>query len=210
MHPAEPFVLAYPFTGPWRVQNSPADRVPSHGTRLFATGFAIDFTPVDGNGRSAPIPVGSLFRREPPEHFVGFGRPVTAPAAGVVRAAHDGEPDHPAYRGFPSIRYAATQGRRVREGWPGLAGNHVIIESGGVFIALCHLQRGSICVRDGQVVGCGAPVGRCGNSGNSTEPHVHVQAMDSADPGHASAVPITFPGGLPRGGTVVEAGLREG
>ncbi|HKU03628.1 MAG TPA: M23 family metallopeptidase [Arthrobacter sp.] len=210
MHPAEPFVLAYPFTGPWRVQNSPADRVPSHGTRLFATGFAIDFTPVDGNGRSAPITVASLFRPEPPEHFVGFGRPVTAPVDGLVRAAHDGEPDHPAHRGFPSIRYAATQARRVQEGWLGLAGNHVIIESGGVFIALCHLQHGSVCVQGGQVIGRGAAVGRCGNSGNSTEPHVHVQAMDSPDPAHASAVPITFPGGLPPGGTVVEPGLRGG
>ncbi|MGN7201951.1 M23 family metallopeptidase [Arthrobacter sp. SAFR-044] len=205
MNPAGPVDLAYPFTGTWLVQNSPADRVPSHGTRLFATDLAIDFTPVDGNRHSAPITVASLFRPEPPDHFVGFGRTVTAPVAGLVRAAHDGEPDHPAYRGFPSIGYATAQARRVREGWPALAGNHVIIELGGVFIALCHLKRGSVCVQPGQVVECGEPLGRCGNSGNSTEPHVHVQAMDSADPGQASAIPISFPDGLPRNGTVVAA-----
>ncbi|MGO3279506.1 MAG: M23 family peptidase, partial [Brevibacterium aurantiacum] len=39
--------MDYPFTGRWLVQNSPANRVPSHGTRLFATSYAIDFVPVD-------------------------------------------------------------------------------------------------------------------------------------------------------------------
>jgi len=197
--------LEYPFSGPWLVQNSPADRVPSHGTRRFGTSYAIDFTPVDGNGRSAPITLASLFRPEPPESFVGFGRVVTAPVSGVVRTAHGGEPDHAAFRGFPSIGYAATQAGRMRQGWTGLAGNHVIIESEGVFIALCHLRRGSVRVRRGQLVECGEAVGSCGNSGNSTEPHLHVQAMDSPDPGHASAVPISFPGGLPRNGTIVTA-----
>lgn len=197
--------LAYPFAGHWLVQNSPANRVPSHGTWLFASGHAIDFTPVDRGGRSAPVTLAALFRPEPPDRFTGFGRAVTAPVSGVVRAAHDEEPDHHAYRGFPSLGYAATQRGRVRAGWAGLAGNHVIIETGGVFIALCHLQRGSICVQPGEVIECGAVVGRCGNSGNSTEPHLHVQAMDSADPPHAAAVPISFMGRLPRNGTLVSS-----
>jgi len=195
--------LQYPFTGSWRVQNSPADRVPSHGTPLLGTSYAIDFTPVDGNGRSARFTLASLFRSEPPEHFVGFGRTVTAPVSGMVRAAHDGEADHAAFRGFPSIGYAATQARRVREGWLGLAGNHVIVESAGLFVALCHLRQGSVRVRPGQRVECGEVVGACGNSGNSTEPHLHVQAMDSPNPQQASAVPVTFNGGLPRNGTVL-------
>ena len=43
--------LAYPFSGRWLVQNSPADRVPSHGTDLFGTSHAIDFVPLDASGR---------------------------------------------------------------------------------------------------------------------------------------------------------------
>ncbi len=35
-----------PCTGHWLVQNSPANRVPSHGTHAFATTYAIDFVPV--------------------------------------------------------------------------------------------------------------------------------------------------------------------
>lgn len=57
--------LAYPFEGRWLTQNSPANRVPSHGTTLMATSYAIDFVPVDEAGRTAPITVGSLLRPAP-------------------------------------------------------------------------------------------------------------------------------------------------
>src|SRR5690606_17908560 len=108
-----PVELAPPFSGRWLVQNSPADRVPSHGTHLFATTYAIDFVPVDEVGRSARLGLRGLVRPEPPQAFVGFGRPVLAPSDGVVAAVHDGEPDHDAYRGLPSVGYALTQGRRA-------------------------------------------------------------------------------------------------
>jgi hypothetical protein len=197
--------LAFPFRGRWLVQNSAADRVPSHGTRLFATAYAIDFVPVDERGRTAPVSLASILRPEPPERFPGFGRVLTAPAAGVVAAVHDRQPDHDAFRGLPSVTYALTQRRRVAEGWSELAGNHVIIEVGaGVFVALCHLQHHSIRATVGQVVDAGDELGRCGNSGNSTEPHVHVQAMTGLDAQHASAVPVTFGGRLPRSGEVVD------
>lgn len=198
--------LAYPFQGRWLVQNSPADRVPSHGTRLFATAYAIDFVPVDERGRSARVSLASIVRPEPPGLFPGFGRRLTAPAAGVVVAVHDGEPDHEAFRGLPSVRYALTQRRRAAaHGWPGSAGNHVIIElRTGEFVALCHLRRGSIRVSAGQSVAVGDELGQCGNSGNSTEPHVHVQAMDARDLHHATAIPISFQGGLPRNREVVD------
>ena len=198
--------LAYPFEGRWLTRNSPADRVPSHGTTLFATSFAIDFVPVDEAGRSAPITLGSLLRPEPPERFPGFGRPVLAPLDGVVAAVHEGEPDHPAFRGLPSVGYALTQHRRAAAGWVGLAGNFVMIEApGGVVVAVCHLQQGSVVVRQGQGVRSGEALGRCGNSGNSTEPHVHLQAVDRVDVARAGAVPITFGGRLPRNGEVVDA-----
>ena len=197
--------LEYPFTGRWLVQNSPANRVPSHGTALFATSYAIDFVPVNDAGRSAPITLGSLLRSERPERFPGFGRSVLAPVQGVVIAAHDVEPDHPAHRGFPSIGYALTQQRRAQAGWVALAGNHVFIESGGIVVALCHLVHGSVRVQPGQHVQVGDVLGQCGNSGNSTEPHVHVQAIDTADIARANAVRLTFNGLLPRNVDVIDA-----
>lgn len=197
--------LAYPFSGRWLVRNSPADRVPSHGTARFAASYAIDFVPVDDGGRTAPITFRSLVAPEDPARFPGFGRSVLAPADGTVVAVRDGEPDHPAYRGLPSIGYALTQGRRAAAGWPALAGNHVLIESDGVVVALCHLGRGSVEVEPGQRVAVGTVLGRCGNSGNSTEPHTHVQAIDDRDVERAAAVRLTFCGTQPRGGEIVEA-----
>lgn len=198
--------LEYPFTGRWLVQNSPADRVPSHGTALFATSYAIDFVPIGDNDRTAPITLGTWLRPESPTRFPGFGRPVLAPVEGVVLAAHDSEPDHDAYRGLPSIGYALTQPRRVVEGWVALAGNHVLIEHPAAVVALCHLQHGSCTVRVGERVRIGDALARCGNSGNSTEPHVHLQAMSAADPAHAQAVPLKLGGSLPRNGQVIDAG----
>ena len=198
--------LAYPFEGRWLTQNSPANRVPSHGTTLFATSFAIDFVPVDHGGRTAPITLTALFRPEPPERFPGFGRPIRAPVDGVVVARHDHEPDHPSFRGLPSVGYALTQRRRAAAGWVELAGNHVIVETrDGPVVAVCHLRRGSVEVQVGQRVGRGDTLGSCGNSGNSTEPHVHLQAMDRMDVLDAFAVPITFGGRLPRNGEIVDA-----
>jgi len=197
--------LEYPFTGRWSVRNSPANRVPSHGTEALASSFAIDFVPVDAAGRTAPFSLRSLVRPEPAGRFPGFGRPILSPAAGTVVGAQDSAPDHEAFRGLPSVSYALSQRRRAALGWTVLAGNHVLVETDGrVVVAVCHLQRDSVEVRVGDRVSAGRPLGRCGNSGNSTEPHVHVQAFDRHDVAHAEAVPITFLGGLPRNGEIVD------
>lgn len=198
-----PLDLDYPFAGRWLVQNSPADRVPSHGTALFATSYAIDFVPVDDSGRSAPFTFGSLLRPEPPANFVGFGRSVLSPVVGTVVASHDAELDHFSYRGVPSIGYSLTQRRRAGAGWPALAGNHIMIRCIGGIVALCHLRHRSARVRVGQHVERGEEIGQCGNSGNSTEPHLHVQAIDRLDVESAQAVPITFGGALPSNGALI-------
>ena len=206
--------LAHPLTGRVLVRNSPADRVPSHGTDLAATAYSIDLIPVDEHGRSGRYTPASFLRPEPPHLFVGFGQPVLAPITGTVRIVHDGEVDHDAYRGLPSVGYALTQARRVRQGWDLVAGNHVVIQAASasradghedVFVALCHLQRASPTVRVGQQIAAGEMIGRCGNSGNSTEPHMHLQAMTAQDATRAKALPITFMDGLPRAGQILEA-----
>jgi hypothetical protein len=192
---AVPVELDFPFRGRWLVQNSPDRRVPSHGTHLFGTTYAIDFVPVDERGRSAPHTWRSLVSVEPPEIFVGFGRPVLAPAAGTVVAVHDGEPDHEARRSQPALlSYALSQAGRVRLGPNAIAGNHVVIAlaPSGPFVLLAHLRNGSVSVRPGDPVRVGDVIGACGNSGNSTEPHVHVQVTDSTDWATTRGLPIVF------------------
>jgi len=189
-------LLDLPFTGLWLTRNSPAARVPSHGSNLFGTTYAIDFIAADPHRRTAQrSDWRTLLSTEPVDRFLGFGRPILSPADGVVAAVHDGEPDHAARRSqLALVPYALGQAARARRGVASVAGNHVIIALGGAgpYAALVHLQVGSIIVQPGQAVATGQPLGSCGNSGNSTQPHVHVQVMDSLDVVTSHGVPVAF------------------
>jgi len=192
---ARPVLLDLPFRGRWQTRNSPARRVPSHGTHRFGVTYAIDFVAVDGEGRSAPKSWRSVLSVEPPEIFRGFGVPILAPVAGTVLLTHDGEADHVARRSTPAqIPYAFGQVARVRAGAAAIAGNHVVLALGpvGPYVLLAHLRRGTVRVAPGDELDLGAPVGECGNSGNSTEPHVHLQATDSVAWETAAGLPIVF------------------
>ena len=203
-----PVELVLPFTGRWIVQHSPASRVPSHGTELFGRSHAIDFVPVDANDRSAPRSLGSVFGTEPPDAFVGFGRAILAPLSGEVVRVHDGEADHVARRSMGAqLGYALTQRSRIRGGAPAIAGNHIVIRSDGALVLLAHLRAGSVRPRPGDRVDAGDAIGECGNSGNSTEPHLHMQVSDSIER-NGRGVPLAFlragaPAWVPRNGEIV-------
>ena len=189
-------VLALPFEGRWLVENSPARRVPSHGTDLLGARYAIDFVRVGEDRRTADRrDWRTLLSTEPVDRFLGFGRPILAPADGTVVHVHDGEADHEARRSqLALIGYAAGQASRYRQGAAAMAGNHVVIAlaGSGPFLVLAHLRAGSLRVAAGELVTKGQQVGECGNSGNSTQPHVHVQAMDGPDATAARGVPLVF------------------
>lgn len=204
MSSAAPLDLTFPFRGTWLVRNSPANHVPSHGTTSFATTYAIDFVPVNSAGQTAAFTLRSLTHPEPPERFPGFGRLLYSPVNGVVVARDDSLRDHPAYRGFASLGYARRQRERAAAGWGSLAGNHIAIDTGSAIVFLCHLRQGSVSVDLGQQLVVGQPLAECGNTGNSTEPHLHVQATDSLRIEQANAAPITFEGSLPRNGDIVD------
>jgi hypothetical protein len=193
---APPIVLTLPFRGRWLARNTPARRVPSHGTHFLGQGFAVDFAAVDARRRTAAVvDWRSVIAVEPAERFFAFGAPILAPAAGEVVAVHDGEADHAARRS-PAVvlPYLLTQGSRLAEGLGAIVGNHVIFALGraGPYVLLAHLRAGSARVQPGQSVTEGQAIAACGNSGNSTQPHVHLQVMDSPDLLTARGLPLAF------------------
>jgi len=55
-----------------------------------------------------------------------------------------------------------------------IAGNHVLIQCGENELLLAHLQKDSISVQVGDNVDNNSVIGKVGNTGNSSEPHLHM------------------------------------
>ena len=96
-----------------------------------------------------------------------------------------------------------------------LTGNHVVLDlGGGRFAMYAHLRQGSVAVKAGDRVRRGDVLGRLGNSGNSTEPHLHFHVADGTSPVDASGLPfvldrfacrgVQLAGVLPSEGSVVD------
>lgn len=184
--------LAAPIRGRCRAVNSPADKVPSHGTHAFAQTYAIDLVHEPAPG-SRPVFGGRRAMRHPSE-YPSFGRPVHAPADGEVVRAVDGVRDHRCRSNLLGYLYMIGEGLVLQlRGARGLMGNHLIVRlTDGTHVVLAHLQRGSLQVEVGDAVHAGDVVAAVGNSGNSSEPHVHLQLMTSSNPVTAAGLPFVL------------------
>lgn len=77
------------------------------------------------------------------------------------------------------------------------AGNYVILEhENREYSLLAHFKQHSIVVKEGEAVKQGQTIGFCGNSGNSSEPHIHFQVMDSSDYMNCQSIRISFNDGI--------------
>lgn len=140
------------------------------GMKYNISRFGMDFVVVDGAGRH--------FKNDGKkvEDYYVFGRPVLAPAAGVVADCIDGRPDNRI--GEFNMDYdelMRTKDLRM------FGGNFVVLDHGhGEFTFFAHLQNGSQKAKQGDRVVAGQEIGRVGNSGDSFWPHLHFQVMTSA------------------------------
>lgn len=58
-------------------------------------------------------------------------------------------------------------------------GNYVLIAIGnGNFVLVAHLRQGSVTVAVGEALVPGQPIGQCGNSGRSPQPHIHLHVQE--------------------------------
>ncbi|KAB2349162.1 M23 family metallopeptidase [Actinomadura rudentiformis] len=189
----EPRAVQAPVRGRWVPVNSPADKVPSHGVDAYGQTYAIDLVhhedeESDWSGMRAWPPA----RR--PVSFPGFGQPVFAPADGTVVRTSGWQRDHWSRNSWITLPYLIIEGLlRELGGSRLIIGNHVILDLGdGTYAAFAHLKRGSIRVRRGQRVRAGEHIADCGNSGNTSEPHLHFQLMDQPRPLIANGAPFVF------------------
>lgn len=188
-----PTAVLPPVRGRWLALNSPATQVPSHGVRAYGQAHAIDLVAVPDGAERPVFGAGGAWRSA--ADYPAFGAPVHAMIDGVVVASSDWRRDHRARSSMLSVLYMMAVEGAVRElGGPGFViGNHVIIRGdGGVVALVAHLKQGSAAVAVGERVAAGQVVGLCGNSGNSSEPHVHAQLMDRARPLTARGIPMLF------------------
>jgi hypothetical protein len=115
------------------------------------------------------------------EHFYAFDEEIVAPADGKVIKIMNGIKDN-----IPSEMDAENP-----------VGNYVIIEhTSKEYSLLAHLKKNSIQVKIGELVKEGQYIGKCGNSGNSSEPHLHFQVMDSLDLESGKSLRIRFKDGI--------------
>jgi murein DD-endopeptidase MepM/ murein hydrolase activator NlpD len=106
-----------------------------------------------------------------------FGQPIYAPADGIVVKTENELPDN-----------------RPGEMNPKAAlGNCVILDHGsGEFSFFAHFQQGTVVVRTGDRVRSGQFLAQCGNSGNSSEPHLHYHLQNTSIPFRGDGLPAFF------------------
>ena len=178
--------LTLPVRGSWRVsQGHMCDT--QHRRGRVGGEFAWDLVAINDHGRSVSPLHPDSHRNADTETF---GRQILAPVPGVVVDAVDGIADNDGMTEFPR-RSIVDDARDPK--W--IFGNHVVIDAGGgAFVLLAHLKQGSLSVSKGAHVRVGDPIAEAGNSGNTVDPHLHIQVMDrpdAADP-EVSGLPAAF------------------
>jgi murein DD-endopeptidase MepM/ murein hydrolase activator NlpD len=180
-----PRVIAPPLSGDrWLAANGP-DNSTGHRRALIALAgqgriaqrYAIDWIQLYEDGKT--------WRNDPLKNasYRCYGAHVLAVADGVVTEAHDGVPEN----------VPGATSRAVPITPETLGGNFVMVDIGvGAFAYYAHLQPGSLTVKKGDAIHRGQVLGLVGNSGNSTEPHLHFHVADRNAAIDAEGLPYAF------------------
>ena len=95
-------------------------------------------------------------------------------------------------------RLQVDQLKRLSGGATAILGNYIVIDHGGSEYSIyAHLKPGTVTPRIGQKVERGAIIAAVGSSGNSTEPHLHFQVFEGADPLMCTGIPPRWTGVAP-------------
>jgi hypothetical protein len=165
-----------PFHGTWAVVNGGVEKASSHSWGIQTQRYAYDFLILDQEGHSFSG------RRTELSDYYCYGKKILAPADGEVIEAKDRNPDS-AILGNGRADCAA---RDIR-------GNYILIRHAeNEYGLLAHLKPGSIRVKPGVIVKRGQHIADCGNSGNTSEPHLHFQIQDGRSFFTSAGLPVQF------------------
>lgn len=111
------------------------------------------------------------------EDYYAFGQRIMAPCSGKVVLVVDGVKDN--IPGAVNTLY--------------IPGNTIILKTANnEYVFMAHFKEHSIQVKQGDMVKQGQVLGLCGNSGNSSEPHLHFHIQDMENPLQASGIKCNF------------------
>ncbi|MBT8289372.1 MAG: peptidoglycan DD-metalloendopeptidase family protein [Muriicola sp.] len=111
------------------------------------------------------------------ENYFVFGKEIIAPCDARVVLVIDGVPDNE-----PGTMNPAQ-----------LTGNTIVLQTDlNEYILFAHLQEGSLEVEEGEEVRQGNVIARCGNSGNTTEPHLHLSLQNTINMEEATGGKLYF------------------
>jgi murein DD-endopeptidase MepM/ murein hydrolase activator NlpD len=156
--------------------------------------FAFDIAALGGDGRTHKGTGGRL------EDYFGYGRDVVAVADGeVLEVVSDAaEANDRLRQPGESVadyekRTVMAQNELLMKSPKAPLGNWVVIRhGGGEFSHYAHLKQGSVRVKAGDKVKAGQVIAQLGHTGNTTEPHLHFQLTDGADPLYSRGLPVVF------------------
>ena len=153
-------------------------RIVIDGHAAIAQRFAIDWVRLHDNGKT--FEGDSLDNK----NYLAYGSDALAVADGIVVETKDSIPQN----------VPGETSRAVPITLETVAGNHIVLDIGNGHYALyAHLQPGSLRVKLSEHVRRGQVLGLVGNTGNSTEPHLHFHIMDAPSPLGAEGLPYALP-----------------
>jgi murein DD-endopeptidase MepM/ murein hydrolase activator NlpD len=185
VHSDSPLVISPPLRGgEWLAANGPSNisghrraLIPVGGKARISQRFAIDWVQLRPDGKTW------INDRLKNENYRCYGVEALAVADGMVVAVKDGIPQN----------VPGATSRAVTITLETIGGNHVILDLGqGRYAFYAHLQPGSLRVKVGDQVRRGQVLGLVGNSGNSTEPHLHFHISDANSPLGSEGLPYVL------------------
>lgn len=163
--------LILPFKDEWTVIWGGDTKELNYHVESEAQKNAFDFVITNEKGKS------NMTGGKTNDDYYAFGKDLIAPCDGEVVLVVDGVKDN-----VPGILNPVY-----------VPGNTVIIKTqNNEFLFFAHFKQHSIVVKQGQIIKQGQLLGLCGNSGNSSEPHLHFHIQNVEDMNSATGVKCYF------------------